>query len=160
MPKALITLKPLVVRIATVLCIVGILCVTESRGKNMNAENYFSNQQMSAYHLAQQGETDPLMQMVRAGVDLNRPGRQDLTLLAFAVLTADHRAIVTLMRAGANPNQVIPDAGSPAILAISKHFNPRHAGLFQQAQMLRQVENRVIQHFLPLNPESEEATLP
>ena len=104
--------------------VIGIFCVTETRGGTMNAENFFSDQQLVAYRLAQQGETERLIRATREGLDLNRPGRDRMTLLGLAILTAEHRAIVSLMRAGANPNQVIPDAGSPAILAISKHFNP------------------------------------
>jgi len=105
-------------------CMIGLIGTTYVRAKSMNAENFFSNQQLAAYHFAQQGETERLAQAVRAGVDLNSPGKEDMTLLGLAVLTAERRAIVNLMRAGANPNQVIRDAGSPAILAITKHFNP------------------------------------
>jgi len=90
----------------------------------MNAEKYFSDQYLAAYRMAQRGETERLAQLAKNGLDLNRPGREDLTLLGLAVITADRRAIVTLMRAGANPNQVIPNVGSPAILAITHHFNP------------------------------------
>lgn len=91
----------------------------------MNPENFFADQQLIAYHVAQQGGTERLIQAAKAGlVDLNRPGKEDMTLLGLAVLAADRPAIVSLMRAGADPNQVIPDAGSPAILAITKYFNP------------------------------------
>ncbi|WP_185244314.1 ankyrin repeat domain-containing protein [Citrifermentans bremense] len=90
----------------------------------MDAEQFFSEKQLTSYRLAQQGETERLVQAVNAGVDLNLPGKEDMTLLGLAVLTADTPAIINLMRAGANPNQVIPNAGSPAILAITHHFNP------------------------------------
>jgi uncharacterized protein len=109
---------------ALLICTLGLLNKTDLRAYDMNAKNFFSNQQLAAYHLAQQGEAERLAQAVRAGVNLNNPGKEDMTLLGLAVLTAEHRAIVSLMRAGANPNQVIRDAGSPAILAITKHFNP------------------------------------
>ena len=90
----------------------------------MNAEKYFSDQYLAAYRMAQRGETERLAQLAKNGLDLNRPGREDLTLLGLAVITADRHAIISLIRAGANPNQVIPNAGSPAILAITHHFNP------------------------------------
>ena len=90
----------------------------------MNAERYFSDQYLAAYRMAQRGETERLAQLAKNGLDLNRPGREDLTLLGLAVITADRHAIISLIRAGANPNQVIPNAGSPAILAITHHFNP------------------------------------
>jgi uncharacterized protein len=114
----------LILRGALLVCTLSLLNKTDLRAYDMNAENFFSNQQLAAYHFAQQGETERLAQAVRAGVDLNSPGKEDMTLLGFAVLTAERRAIVSLMRAGADPNQVIPDAGSPAIFAIIKHFNP------------------------------------
>jgi ankyrin repeat protein len=90
----------------------------------MKAENYFNDLQLSAYHFAHNGDVEQLIEVARVGVDLNRPAKEDMTLLGFAVLTADHDAIVNLMRAGANPNQVIPNAGSPAILAITHHYDP------------------------------------
>lgn len=109
---------------AVVLSILAISSITESRDRTMNAETYFSGDQLTAYRLAQQGATQSLIRSVQAGLDLNHPGREDLTLLGFAVLTAERKAIISLMNAGANPNQVIRNAGSPAILAITKHFNP------------------------------------
>ena len=105
-------------------CMVGLLSATDSRGKTMDAKDFFSDRRLPVYRLAQQGETERLVEAVRSGVDLNQPGKEDMTMLGLAVLTSDRRAIVSLMRAGANPNQVIPDAGSPAILAITKHYNP------------------------------------
>lgn len=107
-----------------VACLAGILGTTVSRGKTMKAEDFFSEQQIAAYRLAQEGQTQLLIKAVASGVNLNKPGKEDMTLLGLAVLTADRSAIVSLMRAGADPNQVIPDAGSPAIMAITKHFNP------------------------------------
>ena len=93
-------------------------------GKNMNPQIFFSNTQLTAYKLAQQGETAGLFQLVEAGVDLNLPGKDDMTMLGLAVLTADRNAIISLISAGADPNQVIPNAGSPAVLAVTKHYNP------------------------------------
>lgn len=91
----------------------------------MNPESFFSGDQLAAYRAAQRGEIERIRQAAAAGrIDLNQPGREDMTLLGLAVLAADRPAIISLVRAGANPNQVIPDAGSPAILAISRHFNP------------------------------------
>lgn len=90
----------------------------------MKAENFFSDEQLSAYGYAHDGDTERLGEITRVRVDLNQPAKEDMTLLGFAVLTADHQAIVNLMRAGANPNQVIPNAGSPAILAITHHYDP------------------------------------
>ena len=90
----------------------------------MKPEDFFSDRQLSAYQLARQGQTESLRQAVRSGLDLARPGRQDMTLLGLAVLNADRAAIVSLIQAGADPRQIIPGAGSPAVLAITRHFNP------------------------------------
>jgi uncharacterized protein len=107
-----------------IVLILGIFISTESKGKPMNAETFFSGEQLAAYRLAHEGQNRLLMEAVRAGLDLNKQGQDRLTLLGFAVVTADREAIINLMRAGADPNQVIPNAGSPAVLAISKYFNP------------------------------------
>jgi uncharacterized protein len=115
---------PIALFLALVVSIPVFFTATTSRGREMDAEKYFSGQQLMAYRLAQQNRPDEVIKIVQAGVDLNLPGREDLTPLGLAVINADRKAIINLMRAGANPNQVIPDAGSPAILAITKHFNP------------------------------------
>lgn len=90
----------------------------------MNAEDFFYGRQLDAYRLAQRGENERLVRVVTEGVDLNLPGKDDMTMLGLAVLAADRNAIVNLMRTGADPNQVIPEAGSPAILAVARHYNP------------------------------------
>lgn len=109
---------------AVVICLAAILTPNVSRGKVMNAEALFSGKQLAAYKLAQRGDVEGVLQVAKQGLDLNQPGSDDMTLLGFAVLTSDRKAIVSLMHAGADPNRVIPGAGSPAILAITKHFNP------------------------------------
>lgn len=119
------TIKRLLIGLGALFtCIMGLLNATESRAKSMDAKYFFSDQQLAVYSLAQQGDTEHLVQATRAGLDLNRPGKEDMTLLGLAVLTAERRAIISLIRAGANANQVIPNVGSPAILAITKHSNP------------------------------------
>lgn len=105
-------------------CIAGLLSTSFVRGKSMNPQAFFFGDQLTAYRMAQKGDSTGVIEAVRGGVDLNKPGHDRMTMLGLAVLTAERQAIITLMRAGANPNQVIPDAGSPAILAITKHFNP------------------------------------
>lgn len=94
------------------------------KGNAMNAETFFAGQQLAAYRLAVDGDTASLIEARKGGVDLNKPGKDDMTMLALAVLNAHRKAIISLINAGADPNQVIPDAGSPAILAITKHYNP------------------------------------
>lgn len=118
-------LKRAVVTVSAILtCVAGIFTSTLSRGKMMNPEAYFTGNQLLAYKLASQLDIEGLLNVTKVGLDLNRLGKDDMTLLGLAVLNADRKAIVSLMQAGADPNRIIPDAGSPAILAISKHFNP------------------------------------
>lgn len=100
------------------------IAASPSGGEIMTADTFFTGQQLVAYKLAQDGDIGGLLKAAQAGVVLDRPGKDDLTMLGLAVVTADREAIITLIRAGADPNKVIPDAGTPAILAISKHFNP------------------------------------
>uniref|UniRef100_C6E148 Uncharacterized protein n=1 Tax=Geobacter sp. (strain M21) TaxID=443144 RepID=C6E148_GEOSM len=90
----------------------------------MKAEDSFTEPQVAAYRMAHEGDIERLLLVTRNGVSLNEPGKEGMTMLGFAVLTADRRAILSLMHAGANANQVIPNAGSPAILAITHHYNP------------------------------------
>jgi ankyrin repeat protein len=94
-------------------------------GQAMKPDKFFVGAQLAAYRLAQQGNTDQLTQIAKTGlVNWNQPGKEDMTMLGLAVINADKVAIKNLMRVGADPNQVIPDVGTPAILAITKHFNP------------------------------------
>ena len=102
----------------------ALLGAGSGRAANMKVEDFFSDSQLAAYVFAQKGQTDSLLLAVRSGLDLAQPGRQRMTLLGLAVLNADRSAIVNLIKAGANPNQIIPEAGSPAVLAITRHFNP------------------------------------
>jgi hypothetical protein len=104
--------------------VIGMCNSTEAAVVNIKAEDFFVGQQLAAYRAAQLGDTGYLSWAAREGLDLNFPGAAEMTLLGFAVITADSQAVVSLMRAGADPNQVIPDAGSPAILAIAKDTYP------------------------------------
>jgi ankyrin repeat protein len=104
--------------------VIGVCNITEAALANIKAEDFFAGQQLAAYRAAQLGDTGYLSWAAGEGLDLNSPGAEEMTLLGFAVINADSQAVVTLMRAGADPNQVIPDAGSPALLAIVKDIYP------------------------------------
>lgn len=80
-------------------CLFRLFSAADVWGASLRAENYFSGEQLKAYRLAQKGKTDLVIEAAKAGVELNRPGKEDLTMLGLAVLTADRRAIVTLIRA-------------------------------------------------------------
>lgn len=104
--------------------LIGVGNITEAAVANIKAEDFFTGRQLAAYRAAQMGDTGYLSWAAREGLDLNLPGAEEMTLLGFAVITAESQAVVALMRAGADPNQVIPDAGSPAMLAIAKDTFP------------------------------------
>lgn len=103
---------------------ITMILFTTAGGKGMKPEEFFSGSLLEAYNSAQQGDTERIRELVRAGVDLNRPGKDQLTPLGLAVVTANRKAIVSLLHAGADPNLVIPDAGSPAVLAIARYSSP------------------------------------
>lgn len=88
-------------------------------------ENYFEGPYQDAYSAALSANSQDLGRLIeKERIDLNRPGKEDMTLLALACIRGDAKAISTLVDAGANPNQIIAKAGSPAVLAISRHFTP------------------------------------
>jgi ankyrin repeat protein len=110
--------------------------VAEAAVANIKAEDFFAGRQLAAYRAAQLGDAGYLTWASGEGLDLNSPGAKAMTLLGLAVITADSQAVVTLMRAGADPNLVIPDAGSPAMLAIVKDIYPPGSPL-QNSEALR-----------------------
>ncbi|ORM68240.1 hypothetical protein HA48_20775 [Pantoea wallisii] len=87
--------------------------------KNQPAENFFSGTQLSLAQEIERGN-EPEVKSLAMKTDLNKPGKQDMTLLFFALQNSydkDRRKLVIvsdLVRAGANPLQKIPDMGSAA----------------------------------------------
>ncbi|WP_026842040.1 ankyrin repeat domain-containing protein [Citrifermentans bremense] len=140
-------LKVLGVLAASLLAV--IFSITPAGGKNLEPEKYFTGKQLEAYKLAQQGETEQLLNLVKTGVNVNTPGQQQLTLLGLAVITAHRQAIINLMRAGADPNQVIPDAGSPAVFAISMHYTPPKTAALEALLDAGYNPNQILSHGTP-----------
>lgn len=90
---------------------------------NIVPETYFNGAYLEAYHAAANGDARTVHRLVSTrAVILGASGDQDMTLLALACIRGDRQAIVTLVGAGADPKQVIKGAGSPAVLAVSRHF--------------------------------------
>ncbi|WP_325975055.1 ankyrin repeat domain-containing protein [Pantoea anthophila] len=95
--------------------------------KGQAPESYFSGQQLLlAKAIAQHRVSD--VNKLAPGVELNKPGAQDMTLLFFAVQSAakkipdELRIICELVKAGADPLQNVPDLGSVAeVLATSPY---------------------------------------
>ena len=91
--------------------------------KNQSAENFFSGTQLSLAQEIERGN-EPEVKKLAMQTDLNKPGKQDMTLLFFALKNSydkdrKHLEIVSdLVRAGANPLQQIPDFGSAAEVSV------------------------------------------
>ncbi|MDR2334141.1 MAG: ankyrin repeat domain-containing protein [Burkholderiaceae bacterium] len=87
---------------------------------------YFSGDQLALAQAILQG-TEPLIDPLARHLGregLNRPGTQDMTLLFFALQSAmgekprQLRILTTLVRAGADPTQEVPDFGSVLGVAL------------------------------------------
>lgn len=111
--------------IAVVLSGMAFICFAR---KGQAPESYFSGQQLLlAKAIAQHRVSD--VNKLALGVELNKPGAQDMTLLFFAVQSAtkkipdELRIICELVKAGADPLQNVPDLGSVAeVLATSPYL--------------------------------------
>ena len=87
---------------------------------------YFSGCHLRMYEAAQKSKANQvaaLSQECRIGLDAS--GSDDMTMLALASIRGERTAIVALVKAGADPFRVIQGAGSPAVMAINRHFDPQ-----------------------------------
>lgn len=81
-------------------------------------EHYFSGEQLAIARALHAGDAESIARLA-PGADLNSPGREDMTLLFFALQSAfgekpdQLRALSALVRAGADPLQESPNVGSP-----------------------------------------------
>lgn len=92
---------------------------------NLNPEHYFSGCQLRIYGEAHRGDAERVAALLsECHIKPDVPGASDMTLLALAAIRADQPAITALVEAGADPFHEIEGAGSPAVLAINRHFNP------------------------------------
>ena len=97
----------------------------QEMSSNLSPAKYFSGCQLQMFEAAQLGNTGrviALSQECRLALDAS--GQEDMTLLALASIRSDKQAIVALVHAGADPFHVIKGAGSPAVMAINRHFQP------------------------------------
>ena len=107
------------VKVSFILFFISLSSFGCSAMKNQPAENFFSGTQLSLAQEIERGN-EPEVKSLAMKTDLNKPGKQDMTLLFFALQNSydkDRRKLVIvsdLVRAGANPLQQIPDMGSAA----------------------------------------------
>lgn len=92
-------------------------------------KRYFSGVQLELAEAVEKSEL-PHVRQLASQADLNRPAKEQMTMLMFALLVAqkDHQKldIVTeLVKLGADPLQDIPDFGSPAAVMASSN-NPAY----------------------------------
>ena len=111
------------VKIPFILLMVLLATFGCSAMKNQSAENFFSGRQLSLAQVIERGNETEVKKLATQ-TDLNKPGKQGMTLLFFALQNSYEKdrkqlAIVSaLVRAGANPLQQIPDIGSAAEVSV------------------------------------------
>lgn len=92
---------------------------------DLTPQHYFSDCHLRMYEEAHRGNADRVNALSHeCRIALDAQGSEDMTMLALAAISADQPAIVALVKAGANPFHVIAGGGSPAVMAINRHFNP------------------------------------
>ena len=82
---------------------------------DLKPDNYFSGQQLTLARAIENGEVDEVIKLA-SGTDLNKPGKEDMTLLFWAVMnsinnqkTPERLNVITmLIKAGADPLQPRP----------------------------------------------------
>jgi ankyrin repeat protein len=85
--------------------------------KKYPAEQFFSGMQLEmalAIRAEDIGEIDRLAKQV----DLNRPGKEDMTLLFYAMQERKLKAVTRLVQLGANEEQEVPGIGQPISMAV------------------------------------------
>ncbi|MBF4109299.1 ankyrin repeat domain-containing protein [Enterobacter cloacae] len=89
---------------------------------DLKPDNYFSGQQLTLARAIENGEVDEVIKLA-PGTDLNKPGKEDMTLLFWAVMNSINNQkkperlniITMLIKAGADPLQPRPQGkNSPA----------------------------------------------
>ncbi|MEH0884859.1 ankyrin repeat domain-containing protein [Enterobacter sp. UNJFSC 003] len=98
---------------------------------DLKPDNYFSGQQLTLARAIENGNIDDVLKLAPE-TDLNKPGKEDMTLLFWAVMnsindkkTTEHLKIITvLVKAGADPLQPRPNGGSsPAQFVLKADSN-------------------------------------
>jgi uncharacterized protein len=85
--------------------------------KSYPAEKFFTGE---ALQLAQAIDAENLTMIDRLSktVDLNRPGKEDMTLLYYAMQGRKLKSLGFLIKLGANPEQEVPGIGMPISMAV------------------------------------------
>jgi len=86
---------------------------------DLKPENYFSGQQLTLARAIENGEVDKVIKLA-SETDLNKPGKEDMTLLFWAVMNSINenktpsrlKIITILVKSGADPLQPRPKGGS------------------------------------------------
>ncbi len=90
--------------------------------KNKPAENYFSGGQLQLAQAIHEGDLAEV-KSISGRVNLNKPGKEDMTLLFYSLLEASsgkqvqYEILSELVSAGADPVQPVPDMTSVAVFA-------------------------------------------
>ena len=81
------------------------------------AKTFFSGRALAAAGAIDDGDLSALKRIL-PDLDVNAVHHDDMTLLAYAIAVDQPTTLGTLVEAGANPIQEIPDLGSPLRLAV------------------------------------------
>jgi ankyrin repeat protein len=80
-------------------------------------ETYFDGSALEIARAVRQGNAAAIKGRATS-VDLNQIHKQDMTLLFYALLSKEYRSVTELVKAGANPQQIDPELGSPLDFAV------------------------------------------
>jgi hypothetical protein len=84
-------------------------------------EKYFEGRALEIGRAIQKGDVINLKEAA-AAIDLNAVGKQDMTLLFYAIVNQKYAAVTELIKAGANPAQTDKEFGSPSLEALLLHI--------------------------------------
>lgn len=108
----------------SILVFIGVIALLSNGSAMTSPETYFSGSQLLLAKVIVSGDRNAVASLAKE-TELNKPGRQDMTLLFYALNAArkkdaKHLNVITeLVKAGANPLQEVAGLGSVANVAAS-----------------------------------------
>jgi len=103
---------------ATVISIIVYIGVTGFFMNSYAPEKFFESRELDAAKAIRDGRNEQLPNLLQ-GLDLNRPGQKEMTLLWFAIQEKNFEAIKMIVRAGANPeDHIVQGVGTAVSFAL------------------------------------------
>jgi uncharacterized protein len=85
--------------------------------KSYPAEQFFSGEALALARAIKVEDVGEIQRLAKL-VDVNRPGKEDMTLLYYAMQERKYKAIHALMQLGADEEQEVPGIGMPISMAV------------------------------------------